>query len=31
MIAPAVHELATLAQDPNDHPRRWRWMGGLFR
>ncbi len=31
MIAPAVHELATRAQDPDSHPRRWRWMGGLFR
>jgi 1-acyl-sn-glycerol-3-phosphate acyltransferase len=31
LLAPHVAELATLAQDPPEHPRHWRWMGDLFR
>ena len=31
LLAPYVTELARLAEDPPDHPRRWRWMGDLFR
>jgi 1-acyl-sn-glycerol-3-phosphate acyltransferase len=31
LLAPHVAELAWLAEDPPDHPRRWRWMSDLFR
>ena len=31
LLAPHVAELARLAEDPPDHPRRWRWMSDLFR
>jgi 1-acyl-sn-glycerol-3-phosphate acyltransferase len=30
ILAPHVEELASRAQDPPDHPRRWRWMSDLF-
>lgn len=30
ILAPHVAELATRAEDPPDHPRRWRWMSDLF-
>ena len=31
LLAPHVAELARRAEDPPDHPRRWRWMSDLFR
>ena len=31
LLAPHVAELVRGAQDPPGHPRRWRWMGDLFR
>jgi len=30
ILAPHVAELAGRAEDPPDHPRRWRWMSDLF-
>jgi len=30
LLAPNVTELARRADDPRTHPRRWRWMSGLF-
>jgi 1-acyl-sn-glycerol-3-phosphate acyltransferase len=30
VLAPHVTELAQRAEDPPSHPRRWRWMSGLF-
>lgn len=31
LLAPHVADLARRAEDPPGHPRRWRWMGDLFR
>ncbi len=31
LLGPHVAELVDRAQDPPDHPRRWRWMSDLFR
>lgn len=31
LLAPHVAGLVERAQDPPDHPRRWRWMSDLFR
>jgi len=30
ILAPHVTELARRADDPPSHPRRWRWLTGLF-
>jgi 1-acyl-sn-glycerol-3-phosphate acyltransferase len=30
VLAPHVTELARRAEDPPSHPRRWRWLTGLF-
>jgi 1-acyl-sn-glycerol-3-phosphate acyltransferase len=30
LLAPHVAELIARAEDPPDHPRRWRWMSDLF-
>lgn len=30
LLAPHVGELTGLAEDPPDHPRRWRWLSDLF-